>query len=200
MRKKPEWGEPMPYRVFDFTPEQEALIREIEDKTCAEVIVIAPYRPPSCGGRDSYTGFLSRPEEYLHELESVDLSDFDRIPWAEENGKVSYIADYPKTGKMSEAELRKYPENIRGALEHYGESCNIVDECIGDDIDQVLQEMQALTVLLGMEWHLGRERDFDDPFLYEEEPMSAEEEIWWEHDKFHWSITTGHKEDDESTE
>ena len=202
MRKKPEWGEPMPYRVFDCTPEQEALIRGIEDKTCAEVIVIAPYRPPSCGDRDHFRGFLSRPGEYLHELESEDLSEFDRMSWAEENGKLSYIADHPKTGIMTEEERRKYPENIRRALERsVSESCNIVDsECIGDDIEEVLREMQAFTVLLKMGWHLGREEDFDDPYLFEEEPMSEEEEVWWEHDKFRWFLQTGNKEDDESDE
>ena len=43
MRKKPDWGEPMPFRFFDFTPEQEAVIRRIEDITQAEVIIIAPF-------------------------------------------------------------------------------------------------------------------------------------------------------------
>ena len=192
----------MPYRVFDFTPEQEALIRGIEDKTCAEVIVIAPYRTPSCGDRDHFRGFLSRPGEYLHELESEDLSEIDRMPWAEENGKLSYIADHPKTGRMSEAELRKYPENIRRALEKsVSESCNIVDpECTGNDIEEVLRELQGFTVLLKMGWHLGREEDFDDPFLPEEEEESAEDEIWWEYNKFSWFLKTGTKEDEDDEE
>ena len=29
-----------------------------------------------------------------------------------------------------------------------------------------------------MGWHLGRERDFDDPFIPEPEPLNEDEQIW----------------------
>ena len=61
-------------------------------------------------------------------------------------------------------------------------SRNIVSsECSGfpyGDIDHILQELLALTPLLKMGWHLGRERDFDDPFTPEPEPLSEDEQIW----------------------
>jgi len=56
MKKKPDWGEPMPFRVFDFTPEQETVIRCIEDITQAEVIIIAP-SPRTMSSYDRYGGF-----------------------------------------------------------------------------------------------------------------------------------------------
>ena len=189
MKKKPDWGEPMPFRVFDFTPEQEALIRRIEEITQAEVIIIAP-SPRTMSSYDRYEGFLSRPEEYLNELESEDFDNRWYTPWAEENGELSYIRDQPITGAMTEEELQRYPENIRGDMEIEFElsdtgSCNIVStECSGflcNDIDHILQKLLALTVLLKMGWHLGRERDFDDPFIPEPEPLSEDEQIWQEY-------------------
>ena len=186
MRKKPDWGEPMPFRVFDFTPEQEAVIRRIEEITQAEVIIIAP-SPQTMSSYDRYEGFLSRPEEYLSELESEDFSDRGHTPWAEENGELSYIRDRPMKRKMTEEELLRYPENIRNAIESGSSlsdtgSCNIVStECSGflcNDIDHILQKLLALTLLLKMGWHLGRERDFDDPFIPEPEPLSEDDQIW----------------------
>ena len=186
MKKKPDWGEPMPFRVFDFTPEQEEMIRRIEDITQAEVIIIAPC-PLTMSSYDRYEGFLSRPEEYLNELESEDFDNRWYIPWAEENGELSYIRDQPITGVMTEDELQRYPENIRNAIESGSSlsdtrSNNIVStECSGYpycDIDHILQELLALTALLKMGWHLGRERDFDDPFTPEPEPLSEDEQIW----------------------
>lgn len=204
MRKKPDWGEPMPFRVFDFTPEQEALIRRIEEITQAEVIIIAP-SPRTISSHEYYEGFLSRPEEYLSELDSEDFFDRGDIPWAEENGELSYIRDQPMKRKMTEEELQQYPENIRNAIESVSSlsdtgSCNIVSsECSGflcNDIDHILQELLALTILLKMGWHLGRERDFDDPFIPEPEPLSEEEQIWEDYLLSRWFKSEEEEEDD----
>ena len=185
MKKKPDW-EPMPWRVFDFTPEQEEMIRRIENITQAEVIIIAP-GSPTISSYDHYEGFLSRPEEYLSEFDSEDFSDRGHIPWAEENGELSYIRDQPITGLMTEEELRQYPEDIRQVMEIQFESsetgsCNIMHSWeVEKNIGQVLQQLLTLTPLLKMGWHLGRERDFDDPFIPAPEPPSEEEQIWQEY-------------------
>ena len=102
----------MPFRVFDFTPEQEAVIRRIEDITQAEVIIIAP-SPQTMDSYNRNEGFLSRPEEYLSELESENFDNRWYTPWAEENGELFYIRDQPLTGVTTEEELQRYPENIR---------------------------------------------------------------------------------------
>lgn len=198
MKKKPDWGEPMPFRIFDFTPEQEALIRRIEEITQAEVIIIAP-SPRTMSSYDRYEGFLSRPEEYLSELESEDFDNRWYTPWAEENGELSYIRDQPITGVTTEEELQRYPENIREFMKIEFElsdtgSCNIVtSEHIGNNIDQVLQKLLAFPPLLKMGWHLGRERDFDDPFTPEPEPLSEDEQIWDDY-------LNGEEKDEDSTD
>ena len=75
-------------------------------------------------------------------------------------------------------------EDIRQTMEiefelSYTGSCNIVSsECTGNDIGEVLRQLDALTALLKMGWHLGRKKDFDDPFIPEPEPSGEEEPVW----------------------
>lgn len=190
MSARPSWGEPMPGRVFDFTPEQDAVIRAIEKRTRSEVVILAPFPPTTGFGSEYHEGFLSRPEEYLCKREAEDFPWY--IPWAEENGELSYLCDNPTERMMTEKELRQYPEIIRTRIEEGSASsgtgtCNVVSSrCFGappDDIDHVLQELHAFTALLAMGWHLGREQDFADPFVPEAEPPSEEEQLWQEYEE-----------------
>ena len=171
----PNW-EPMPGRVFDFTAEQSAEIRAIEELCHAEVIVLAPI-PGTL--QCAYEGFLSRPLEYRNE---------DSCMWREENGELSYIRDAPTAGVMPEEELRRYPRHIRCMLptEKYDiGSYNVVPTlCGGTNVDSILQRLRSFTVLLEMGWHLGREADFDDPYTPEPEPRSEEARMWEDYEEY----------------
>ena len=166
--------EPIPGRVFDFTPEQQELIREIERKTGAEVVVVDSTLITLGDHYQCYEAFLSQPEKYLSERGTE---------WLEEVGELAYIRDQPSTEMMTQAELARYPDFIRRELpnEETGSgSCNILSTwCSDEDIGQLLQEMSDFTVLLSMGWHLGRTKDFIDPFI--PEPLSEEEIIWQEY-------------------
>lgn len=47
----------------------------------------------------------------------------------------------------------------------------------GRSIDRILNEMLDFTALLEMGWHLGREEDFNDPFIPDSEPPDEEDDM-----------------------
>lgn len=178
----------MPGRISVFTEKQKNVINWIENKCNAEVIVVCD-EPDLPGLSASYAAFLSRPEEFTGEQEI--RSRYQRffrirIPWPEMNGELSYLRDDPEEKMMSEAERKRYPEIIRREIPSETtfsklDSCNILtSRRYGWSIDPLLDEMREFTALLELGWHLGREADFDDPFIPDIEPRSEEDLIWEE--------------------
>ena len=169
-------------RVLCFTPEQDAVIRSIEETTQAEVIITIPYhlKQSYLGPDPYYNAFLSRPEIYKEQ--QTKESSFRRlpVPCPEVNGELTYIRERPMKKKMTEEELQRYPEFLRMAIgvssemSETGSPCDIVtSECSGENIDRILQRLLSFTSLLKMGWHLGLKRDFCEPFEWEYLPFPA---------------------------
>ena len=177
MRRRYDFGW-LSDRVSCFTPEQDAVIRAIEETTQAEVIITAPFRwwmtDPST--ENLYNAFLSRPEIYKKPRTDKSFRPIP-IPCPEVNGELSYIRERPMKREMTEEELRQYPEflrmviEIRSGLSETGASCDIVtSECSGENIDRLLQLLLSFTSLLKMGWHLEPKRNFDGPLEWELPP------------------------------
>lgn len=162
--------------IFTITEQQKAIIAEIENATCAQIML---------GYND--IGFY-RWEGQLCSKEIVYDEDGDEI-----NAPIqfSYLLDIPLESVMPEAQIELYPASVRQELRalaqadepEFGESCNILTSwSYGNDLDEVLIYMREYTKLLDIGWHLGNEDEFLDPFIRYKKPRTEADEIWDEYD------------------
>lgn len=179
MRRRYDFGL-LSDRVSCFTPEQDAVIRTIEETTQAEVIITAPDRwwSPYPSPDNQYNAFLSRPEIYRKKPRTDGSFRRIPIPCPEVNGELSYIRERPMKREITEEELQQYPEflrmviEIRSGLSETGSPCDIVtSECSGENIDRLLQLLLSFTGLLKMGWHLEPKRNYDCPLEWELPPL-----------------------------
>jgi|GEM_PF-5017861 len=150
--------------------EQQKLAEELERRTGAEIRL----DPLEVSFKSMW--LVSSEPKYDEDGDLVDDPD-----------ELSYIADVPQKNILSPEQLEAYLPRIRSALENDVDapdlivSCNILSTYTsGEDYTGILQEMLEYTILLKMGWHLGREEDFCDPFVYPPHPQKSEEDLLWE--------------------
>lgn len=150
--------------------EQRKLAEELERRTGAEIRL----DPLKVSFKSMW--LVSSEPKYDEDGDLVDDPD-----------ELSYIADVPQKDILSPEQLEAYPPSIRSALENDVDdpdlivSCNILSTYTsGEDYTGILQKMLEYTILLKMGWHLGREEDFCDPFVYPPPPPKSEEDLLWE--------------------
>ena len=164
------------------TDEHRRRILEIEKKTGAQLL----FCDYNCDDRLNCGLFVPGP------VLDEDGDEIQVLP-----DELFYILDQPLTNQMTLEQIKLYPQPVQRELliitelsvpespwddQDMNDSCNILSsQQEGHDIDKLLNDMEAYTELLHMGWHLGREQDFQDPFIPWRHVKTEEEEIWEEY-------------------
>ncbi len=90
-----------------------------------------------------------------------------------EKRELVYILDKPLTGNMPESQYSQYPEIVQREIRRdFSDDLELrlsdnwlYSTCEDTKLEAMLAEMLEYVKLLQMGWHLGREKDFHEPYI-----------------------------------